>query len=104
MRRDAFSLIEVLLSITIAVAATTAIISFVWAPRERIAARSCELRQAELQLRAEEYFRSRGQWPSSSLRELQSARTRFRFVPIDGMPYQFNRSTQQVESHGHAGP
>ena len=104
MSRNAFSLIEMLVALAVAVAATTAVIAYVRAPRDRIAARACELRQAELQLRVEEYFRSRGQWPSSNLRELSSTTYTIPNCPITGEAFRFNASTQQIDSHGHIAP
>jgi prepilin-type N-terminal cleavage/methylation domain-containing protein len=104
MIRHAFSLIEMLLALTVMVAMTTAIAAYVCYPQNSIKGQACSLTQSEVQLRVEEYFRAQGRWPSSDLRELGNVGWTVPRCPIDGQPYRLDPTSGDVITHIHSNP
>jgi type II secretory pathway pseudopilin PulG len=101
--RTAFSLIEMLLALTVMVTLSVAIVAFVRLPRSKAIGQACELNRSQLQLLADEYERINGRWPSSNLRELSTRQYTVPSCPVDGRPYSIDRNGM-VQSHGHTNP
>ena len=99
--RSAFSILELLLALTVMVVLVTATVVFVNQPRARISNQSCRLGLSELQLRVDEYQRINGRLPSTNLRELVSRTSPLPVCPVDGQPYQLDRTTGLVTVHVH---
>ncbi len=99
--RNAFSLIEMIVALAIVVVLTTATIAFVTQPRARISDQACQLGKSELQLRVDEYLRINGRLPSTNLRELVTRSSPLPVCPVDGQPYQLDRTTGLVRTHMH---
>ncbi len=100
-RRSAFSLLELLLALTIGAVLIAVSIRYITWPRSRVAVQACQLRTNELQLRAEEFARTTGRFPSPNLRELDSRTTPLPLCPVDGQRYQFSAATQKIIPHSH---
>ncbi len=99
--RDAFSILEMIVALVIVVVLTTATIAYVRQPRARISDQSCQLGKSELQLRVDEYLRINGRLPSVNLRELVTRTSPLPICPVDGQPYQLDRTTGLVRAHVH---
>lgn len=100
-RRLGFSLIEMLLGLTVMVALTTATVAFVRQPRTKILNEACNLSRSELQLRVDEYQRTNGRLPSINLRELNGRTTPVSVCPLDGQAYQLDTATGMIRVHSH---
>jgi prepilin-type N-terminal cleavage/methylation domain-containing protein len=96
-----FSLVEVVLALTIAVVLTTATIAFVKYPRDRISHQACLLGRNQLQLRVDEYLRTQGRLPSVNLRELETRTSPLPVCPVDGQAYRLDRATGMIQTHSH---
>jgi competence protein ComGC len=101
--RPAFTLIEMLLALTVMVTLSVAVIAFVRLPRSKASGQACELNRCQLQLFAEEYNRINGRWPSTNLRELGTSSYSVPTCPVDGRPYSLDRNGY-VQSHNHSNP
>lgn len=99
--RNAFSILELLLALTVMVVLVTTTVAFVSQPRAKISKQACRLGLSELQLRVDEYKRINGRLPSTNLRELITRTSPLPVCPFDGQPYQLDRATGLVTVHVH---
>ncbi len=100
--RRGFSLLELLAVITL-----MGIVAVLTMPRlgvqsQRTKATGCDVQRGNIDVQAQLWFRNRGSWPSSDLKQIGSNSLYFPdglpVCPVDGTAYRFDAATGQVIS------
>ena len=100
LKRRAFTLAEVIISIGIVTVMASAVIVAFQMPRKRATTNTCSATIELLNIRAANYHIAQGRWPSASMSELYPGEAVPR-CPVDNSPFRFNRRTGTVQPHRH---
>jgi general secretion pathway protein G len=105
MRRRGFSLIEMLIVVTLVGILAAIVVSRTSQPTDAAKENSCAVNRGNIEIQAQLWLRNNGSWPAADLSDIGADTDYFPdglpTCPVDGSAYVFDSATQRVTGHNH---
>jgi general secretion pathway protein G len=104
-QRPAFSLIEVLLAVTLMGIVAAVVMPRLTSHSKDTRINACHVYRGNIEIQAELWFRNRGKWPAANLRNIGTTARYFPdglpTCPVDGSRYTVDPNSGRVIGHDH---